>query len=126
MILAPKTAKRETGDEDAFGWQAKEFLRSKLITTPPRYVAFDNELNELPNANKLPAGMEGLPPRYFGNVVILDPMGNPANNIDLAILMVGEGYADLKELRRDRLGRNEQSRIIEAPTEDEIMATPDE
>jgi len=117
MILAPKTARTQLNDEDAFGWQAREFLRKTVVSTPPRYVAF-HDPKPLTTASNKPENLKGLPARYFANVILLDPSGNPALNVDLAQLMVSEGFASLKELRRDRFGKEQQNETL---TEENIM-----
>lgn len=114
MIKTPKTALRKSGDEDAFGWEAKELMRSKVVTTPTTYLAFRRG-KLLPTSTKLDPKLPKLPDRYFANVVILDAQGNSANNIDLAEMMVAEGLAEVKELRRDRFKTFENGKPMTMP-----------
>lgn len=138
QIQAPKTARRYSQDEDAFGWEAKEFLRSKLISTPRIYIGFlegpkvGGGPSEAERAQTA-AGRAPLPPRFFSQIVLLDKTGDSSKNVDLAELMAKQGYAMVKELRRDRfMDRNKEPKpdaggqANRALTETEVMNKTEE
>lgn len=98
-ILAPRTARGRSGDEDAFGWESKEFLRDILMK--PRGAKFIG-YSEVDRGNlSLTMMSQGQKlKRVFCHMEILDEeMSNPSQNIDIAELMVSNGWCSVKQKR---------------------------
>jgi len=103
-IIAPKTARGQRGDESAFGWESKDFLRSQLMfSLRPKFLAF-TEIKRDGAASAAGAFVRSQGKeirRVFCKICILDDeTGNPERNVDLAEMMVKNGWCEVK-LRRN-------------------------
>jgi len=99
-ILAPRTARGRSGDEDAFGWESKEYLRDILMN--PRGAKFIGYCEVDRGGISLTMMSQGQKlKRVFCHMEILDEEGSdPSRNIDLAELMVSNGWCSVKSNRR--------------------------
>lgn len=103
-IIAPKTARGQRGDENAFGWEAKDFLRSQLMfSLRPKFLAYTEfSRADAPKSATIVRSQGVDIQRLFCKICILDDdTGNPDRNVDLAELMVKNGWCEVKLRRND-------------------------
>jgi len=107
-ILAPRTARGRSGDEDAFGWESKEFLRDVLMKPRgAKFIGYCEVDRGGPSLTMMSQGQKLK--RVFCHMEILDEeMSNPSQNIDIAELMVSNGWCSVKQKRGADYNESEQ------------------
>merc|ERR1719419_868620 len=111
-ILAPRTARGWSGDEDAFGWESKEFLRDILMK--PRGAKFIGYSEVDRGGLPLTMMSQGQKlKRVFCHMEILDEeTSDPSNNIDIAELMVSNGWCSVKQKRGSMQDYADSSEVL--------------